>query len=113
MELSIACSLDPKVAIIDGRRETVLGLAAFHAFPRGNGLGRATLEVITKIARAEGYRYIVGFAEDDGAGFYKACGWSVAPNYIKSKIDGHMKRAVCWASDGSLARTISPQERDW
>lgn len=113
MELSIACNVDPKVAIIDGRRETVLGLAAFHAFPKGKGLGRAGLELLVKLAMADGYSYVIGFAEDDVVGFYKACGWSVAPNYIKSKIDGRMKRAVCWSSDGPKVRTISPQERDW
>jgi len=70
-----------KNVIINGKLESVYGLAHFRTRPRGHGHGGMCLRYFERLAQAAGKYAVVCFADDDVKKFYIQNGWHDIGNY--------------------------------
>jgi len=72
------CGLsDRRLKCIDGSYLDVYGLSMLRVTPKGVGVGRGSLEILTRMAKYQGRFAVVGFADEFVVDFYRRCGWWV------------------------------------
>jgi len=72
-----------KEVLLNGKPETVCGLAKFHVSPQGRGFGR---KVIRRLETIAGDKPIIGFCLSKVRGFYRKCGWYEIGNFGRTII---------------------------